>query len=110
MTVFLPERMDICIPVEEMKGGMNWENGMDIYTLLCIKQITNENLLHPGNSMFCGDLNGKGIQKKGIYVSVQFSSVQSLSRVPLFVTPRIAARQASLSITNSRSSFKLMSI
>ena len=40
----------------------------------------------------------------------QFSSVQSLSRVRLFVTPWIAARQASLSITNSRSSLKLMSI
>ena len=32
----------------------------------------------------------------------QFSSVQSLSRVRLFATPWIAARQASLSITNSR--------
>ena len=32
----------------------------------------------------------------------QFSSVQSLSRVWLFATPRTAARQASLSITNSR--------
>ena len=42
--------------------------------------------------------------------SVQFSSVQSLSRVRLFATPWIAARQASLSITNSRSSLKLMSI
>ena len=40
----------------------------------------------------------------------QFSSVQSLSRVQLFVTPWIAARQASLSITNSRSSLRLMSI
>ena len=38
------------------------------------------------------------------------SSVQSLSRVRLFVTPWIAARQASLSITNSRSSLRLMSI
>ena len=35
--------------------------------------------------------------------SVQFSSVQSLSHVQLFVTPWIAARQASLSITNSQS-------
>ena len=35
--------------------------------------------------------------------------VQLLSRVRLFVTPWIAACQASLSITNSRSSFKLMS-
>ena len=40
----------------------------------------------------------------------QFSSVQSLSRVRLFATPWIAARQASLSLTNSRSSFKLMSV
>ena len=37
-----------------------------------------------------------------------FSSVQSLSHVRLFVTPWITARQASLSITNSRSSHKLM--
>ena len=41
---------------------------------------------------------------------IHFSSVQSLSRVGLFVTPGIAARQASLSITNFRSSLNLMSI
>ena len=39
-----------------------------------------------------------------------FSSVQSLSRVRLFATLWIAARQASLSITNSQSLLKLMSI
>ena len=39
-----------------------------------------------------------------------FSSVQSLSRVQLFATPWITARQASLSITSSRSLLKLMSI
>ena len=38
------------------------------------------------------------------------SSVQSLNRVQLFATPWTAARQASLSITNSRSLPKLMSI
>ena len=42
--------------------------------------------------------------------SVKFSSVQSLSRVQLFATPWIATRQASLSITYSRSSLKLTSI
>ena len=42
--------------------------------------------------------------------SVQFSSVQLLSCIRLFATPWIAARQASLSITNSRSSPKLLSI
>ena len=43
-------------------------------------------------------------------ILVQFSSVQSLSRVWLFATPWIAACQASLPITNSRSSLRLMSI
>ena len=42
--------------------------------------------------------------------SLPFSSVQLLSHVRLFVTPWTAARQASLSITNSRSLLKLMSI
>ena len=39
---------------------------------------------------------------------IQFSSVQSLSRVRLFATPWTAAHQASLSITDSWSLFKLM--
>ena len=43
------------------------------------------------------------------YIS-SVSSVQSLSRVRLFATLWIAARQASLSITNSRSSLRLTSI
>ena len=42
--------------------------------------------------------------------AVQFNSVQSLSHVQLFVTPWITAHQASLPITNSRSSSKLMCI
>ena len=40
----------------------------------------------------------------------EFSSVQSLSCVRIFTTPRTVAHQASLSITNSRSLSKLMSI
>ena len=43
-------------------------------------------------------------------LSVQFSSVQLLSHVWIFVTPWIAALQASLSNTNSQSSLKLPSI
>ena len=47
----------------------------------------------------------------GLLISVsQFSSVQSLSRVRLFVTPWTVAHQASLSITNSWSLLKLMPI
>ena len=41
---------------------------------------------------------------------IQYSSVQSLSHVQLFATPWIAARQASLSITNAQSSLRLTSI
>ena len=42
-----------------------------------------------------------------LYLTVQFSSFQSLSRVRLFATPWITARQASLSITISWSSLRL---
>ena len=48
--------------------------------------------------------------KKKTKTDSWFSSVQSLSRVRLFATPWIAACQASLSLTNSRSSLRLMSI
>ena len=44
------------------------------------------------------------------YMASQSSSVQSLSHVLLSVTPWTAARQPSLSITNSRSLLKLMSV
>ena len=69
-----------------------------------------------------GDLPEPGIQSvspvspslRADYLSpepfVPFSSVQSLSRVRLFATPWNTARQASLSITHTRSSLKLMSI
>ena len=50
------------------------------------------------------------IQKTKIIAFDPISSVQSLSRVQLFATPWITARQASLSITNSQSSLRLTSI
>ena len=45
-----------------------------------------------------------------VYGNIQFNSVQSLSRVWLFVTPWTAAQRASLSFTNSWSLLKFMSI
>ena len=73
---------------------------------------------HPED--FCFIQNGKqnktpvllGIitMLSNLYSSVQFSSIQSLSRVRLFETPWIAAHQASLFITISRSSPRLTSI
>ena len=54
------------------------------------------------------------IEKKNQYLSnilpFQFSSVQLVSCVQLFVTPWTAVRQASLSISNSQSFLKLMSV
>ena len=55
------------------------------------------------------------MEKRELHLSVlssmvQFSSVQSLSRVLLFVTPWTLALQASLSITNSQSLLRLMSV
>ena len=50
------------------------------------------------------------LQMTAFCLTVWKHSVQSLSRVRLFATPWIAARQASLSITNSWSSLRLMSI
>ena len=53
---------------------------------------------------------GKNNQIKAFLLARAHSSVQSLSRIWFFATPWIAARQASLSITNSQSSPKLMCI
>ena len=50
------------------------------------------------------------VSERKQFLKIQFSSVQSLSRVWLFPTPWTAVHQASVSITNSRSLHKLMSI
>ena len=68
---------------------------------LNLKTILNNN----NNKLSCMLLGRQALQ-----YSVQFSSVQSLSHVWLFVTPWMAAHQASLSITNSQSSLRFTSI
>ena len=55
-------------------------------------------------------ISGEGLVTNLDLTEQQFSSVQPLSHVRLFATPWIRARQASLSITNSWSLLKLMSI
>lgn len=48
---------------------MNQQIGIDIFMVLGIKQITNVNLLYStGNSVLCGDLNGKEIEKNSGYM------------------------------------------
>ena len=65
-----------------------------------------------GKVVLRGYWSTHGPQRAHVLILVpmnQFSSVQLLSCVRLFATPWIAACQASLSITNSRRSLKLMS-
>ena len=66
-------------------------------------------------SLLVGKQNGTKILKDSLTVSYKFKHlllllVQSLSHVQLLATPWTAARQASLSISNSRSVHKLISI
>ena len=63
----------------------------------------------PCSNSLCEPWGTQGL-KIGCWPQIVSQSVQSLSRVRLFATPWIAARQASLSITNSQSSLRLMSI
>ena len=62
------------------------------------------------NKMFKCSFSSLNLQYRYVLGLEQFSSVQSLSRVRLFVTRWTAAHQASLSIINSQSWLKLMSI
>ena len=68
------------------RAGIIRQFEMDMYTLLHLKRITNTVLLYStGNSAQCYVAAWMGGESGG--ESVQFSSVQSLSRVRLFATP-----------------------
>ena len=56
-----------CNGYQEGRGGDELKEWNLTYTLLCIKQATNENLLYSAGNcwVLCGDLNGKEIQKSG---------------------------------------------
>ena len=61
-------------------------------------------------TMRIGQVFNDGVRKTGWSRANEWSSVQSLRYVRLFATPWTAAHQGSLSITNSRSLLRLMSI
>ena len=44
------QKTNLQLPGGKKGGRIKWEIGIDMYTLLCIKQITNENLYSTGNS------------------------------------------------------------
>ena len=65
--------------MDAKEGGMNWEIEMDIYTLLCIKQITNENLFYNVVTEM-----GRKFQKENMYVYVwliHFALQQKLTQL-----------------------------
>ena len=78
-----------------------------IAVTICSDFGAQENKICHFSPSICHEVRGPDAM---ILVFWMFSSVQSLSPVRLFTTPWIAARQASLSITNSWSSPKPMSI
>ena len=81
--------------------GFNLKSNLRIITKGCAKSVQIWEHLGVVDIKF---------QKQIIDIENKFSSVQSLSRVQLFATPWTATRQASLSITNSRSPPKPMFI
>ena len=85
---------------------------MQFFSVMCLKDLYLSLLSHHFNLLLLW-VDRKCLQyvnKINLSRAVQFSSVQSVSHVQLFATPWIAAHQASLSITNSRSSLKLTPI
>ena len=83
-----------------------WKNGKH-------NRLVPQNLRLNGMHFLIGcwkNSHGENRSVTSLYRDVQFSSVRSLSRARLFATPWIAALQASLSITNFRSSLRLMFI
>ena len=87
--------------------GKAVSHGMVLQLCSKYKKALN-NFKHKSNIIY---IDGQQAHEKLLTsLIIQFSFVQSLSRVQLFATPWIAAHQASLSITNSWSSLKLKSI
>ena len=92
------------------------ENSMDYSPWVYKESDTTEQLsLSVSKYLETSVLNYNTLKKRKkrsslFIMGLQFSSVQSLSRVRLFANPWTAQRQASLSITNSWSILKLMSI
>ena len=67
------QKTNLWLPGGKHGGGINWEIGIDIYTLLYIKQITNKDLLYStGNSTQYSVMTymGKESKKECIYVYV----------------------------------------
>ena len=91
---------------------MNWEIGIDMWTAVCKTDRSWEPTLYHRelSSVFCDELVGCDVVGKWEEGRRGRFSSSSYTVTSNSVTPQTAARQASLSITNSRSSLRLMSI
>ena len=109
MALFIRLLTILCVPGQAFKccPQSHFPLGpLNVIAQSCIVRWFFRNVCHVKSELTV--LNSVTLGQK--WPSVQFSSVQSLSRVWLFVTPWITASQASLSITISWSSLKLTSI
>ena len=80
------------------------------FTIIYALDVLGEQKLPPQNVfLMCELFKVKKLRNRRFRKCFFFSSVQSLSHIRLFVTPRTTAHQASLSITNSQSLLKLVS-
>ena len=95
--IIAPEKIQTSTPYHYWRFVINTQHITPQLKQICTDKLSTLNDFQK----ILGDIN---------WIRPSFSSVQSLSRVQLFVTPWIAACQASLSITNSRSSPKPTSI
>ena len=93
----IPIRITVDLSIETLQARREWQ---DVLKVMKEKNLQ-PRLLYPARISF---------KYEGKIKSFQFSLVQSFSRVQLFATQWTAAHQASLSITNSWSLPKLMSI
>ena len=62
---------EVMVNRREGKGGIDWEFEINIYTLLCLKQITNKDypITQEHCSIFFNNLNGKRVEKQiDVYV------------------------------------------
>ena len=94
------------LPVQWGWSAQSWCESSAVWRPWCVLVFPSLSLVTDLLNALCWPLSISFI----LWFYSRFSSVQSLSHVRLFVTPWIAAHQAPLSITNSRSSPKLMSI
>ena len=100
----MPLRIQSSVPIFTWEWDYWLDCSLPLWTLLFLYQVTFiSSLPILFSTQLCESLY---VFKMVENTSVQFSSFQSLSHVRIFATPWIAALQASLSITNSRSSLR----